>query len=86
MYVVCHCLAHQSFYRLIAGYKMVGGDHEVPMHAWGVRGSCVCVCVYFQVCTCSVHESRYMCMYVWVNIAIRNSLCSDVKVDHLPSS
>ena len=27
---VCHCLATKVFFRLIAGYWMGGGDHEVP--------------------------------------------------------
>ena len=51
---VCDCIclplpSNQSFYRLIAGYWMSGGDHEVLMQ--GVKGGhvtivCVCVCVF----------------------------------------
>ena len=55
---VCHCPATmQSFYTLIAGYWMSGGDHEVLMQ--GVKGGhvtivcvCVCVCVCVYVCVC----------------------------------
>ena len=50
---VCHCPATKVFirYRLIAGYWMSGGDHEVLMQ--GVKGGHVTiVCVCFCVCVC----------------------------------
>ena len=36
--IICHVLATKALKRLIAGYGMGGGDHEVPIQ--GVKGGC----------------------------------------------
>ena len=42
--------SNQSFYTLIAGYWMGGGDHEVPRGVKGGHVTIVCVCVCVCVC------------------------------------